>query len=417
MVKFVHPDICGKVWQTKYLQLHESILQGKTPIHAQNYVVSVPVKAGGADILLGMMSLFLYALLTNRAFLHVKLQTEGHHAPVIEHAYQPATFNWESPEISPLLSYCLWPPYDDSMDKRSCDLTPRPFLPHHTHNSTYHSFFMVDSFEQELFWEGDYRHIFGDENSAKNVHLVASNRGNMYMAFFNPHHNRTLIGMGLHKETIFGCLYQYLFRPKSEVCQEEGCRSTFHQLQTIQKQRRLLKKPNRDGYSVWSTMIIAIQVRDLDVTDIDNVWFQCANMLTTEYQTRYHVEKVFYIFINPMRKIQLLAQETYGDRVLFPTGKVVERDTADVLRESEAKDPHSAAKKQAVIDSVRDWEIMAQADVHVVSSRSGFGVVGAMSRVRHPADYRLYNVRDERRDCNIDHPDDLRVYVDQWSGL
>ncbi len=55
---------CGS-WQTAYSQLHKSILSGEQP---GRYAISVPAPAGLSDRLVGLVTVFLYALLTDRAF-------------------------------------------------------------------------------------------------------------------------------------------------------------------------------------------------------------------------------------------------------------------------------------------------------------------------------------------------------------
>jgi hypothetical protein len=55
---------CGS-WQDGYIELHKDILSGKKP---PRYAISVPDPAGLSDRLVGAVSVFYYALLTNRAF-------------------------------------------------------------------------------------------------------------------------------------------------------------------------------------------------------------------------------------------------------------------------------------------------------------------------------------------------------------
>ena len=55
---------CGS-WQEKYSNLHRSVVSGEQP---GNYAISVPAPAGLSDRLAGLVTVFLYALLTDRAF-------------------------------------------------------------------------------------------------------------------------------------------------------------------------------------------------------------------------------------------------------------------------------------------------------------------------------------------------------------
>jgi hypothetical protein len=412
----IEPEICGRDWQIDYKKFHDSVMNGAAPRIKRKFLVSVPVRAGGADNMLGIISLFLYALLTNRAFLRTRLSEEGYHAPIMEHAYHPATFNWLAPTgINNNLTFCLWPPYDD-MNSRRCDTKPQPFLPTDKYNSTFYPYFFVNSFEENKFWYGDYHHLFCNHEDNADVISAASNRGNVYRAFYNPHHNETLATMGFTKASAFACLYQYLFRSITKVCQGQ-CFETAERIEHIRKHRSLIAHSHSKEYPIYSHMLIAIQIRDREVDGgLHNVWFHCADQLTQEYY-QLDVHNVSYIFINGYREGQLLAQEKYGHTVFYPTGHVTETEISDVLDESNQPNATSKAKEKAILETARDWEIMSLADIHVVSSRSGFGVMGAMLRVRHDNEYRLYHTRDEKRTCLVNEPDDLLIYTDQWSGL
>lgn len=57
-------QLCGS-WQFHYSKLHKSIISGQQP---GRYAISVPAPAGLSDRLVGLVTVFLYALLTNRAF-------------------------------------------------------------------------------------------------------------------------------------------------------------------------------------------------------------------------------------------------------------------------------------------------------------------------------------------------------------
>ena len=57
-------SMCGS-WQESYSKLHKSIVSGEQP---SRYAISVPAPAGLSDRLVGLVTVFLYALLTDRAF-------------------------------------------------------------------------------------------------------------------------------------------------------------------------------------------------------------------------------------------------------------------------------------------------------------------------------------------------------------
>ena len=65
---------CGS-WQESYSNLHKRILSGEQP---GRYAVMVPTRSGVSDRLVGIVTVFLYALLTDRAF-----QIAGSSSPTV----------------------------------------------------------------------------------------------------------------------------------------------------------------------------------------------------------------------------------------------------------------------------------------------------------------------------------------------
>lgn len=408
----VNPKYCGRDWQLKYQQFHRSVMSLEASPEQRKFVVSVPVRAGGADNMLGIISLFLYSLIIQRAFLRMQLTLEGYHAPIMDHAYIPATFNWTAPAFNESITACMFPPYDGTMYQRRCENGPMHWLPNDPKEYSLHHYFMVNSYQKERFWYSDYNTMLGTD-SDKDAIFVASNRGNVYMTFFNPHHNVSLINdYGLSKETAFSCLFNYLFKLKPNVC-IDGCKKTLTHIRRIKKNRKLIQTT---PFPIYSHMLIAIQIRVRDIEHPDNVYFHCADQLAEQY-TAMGVHNVTFLFINPKVETQRMAHRKYGHQILFPTGEILPESPKDVLDESDKSDAGASDKVKAVIESARDWEIMSHADVHVVTSRSGFGVMGAMMRVRDPSEYRLFNTRDFKRVCKVEDPDPLQYYVEEWSGL
>lgn len=67
-----YSKVCGNKWQQKYMDLHNGIISGNIQ---GKYIVSLPVHAGLADVMLGYVSSFLWALLTNSAFLIARIDS------------------------------------------------------------------------------------------------------------------------------------------------------------------------------------------------------------------------------------------------------------------------------------------------------------------------------------------------------
>jgi hypothetical protein len=206
----VLPDICGTKWQIEYATKHEKALKGETT--ENRYVIDIPVRSGSADNLLGFISMFTWALLSDRIF--IKYQSEM--LPMIELAYQPATFNWLAPHNSiESRAQCVMqlkepvPP---------CDTTPMKVLNTDTRESKPFAS-QIFGFDHS-FWHNDI-HKYPADHYKNELMLPVSARGLVYQLFNNPHHNETLKAWGLRRETLFGCIFHYLLRPKDAVCKDD----------------------------------------------------------------------------------------------------------------------------------------------------------------------------------------------------
>lgn len=103
-------SVCKSNWQKRYENLHKKIVSGDI---AGKYIVAVPVLAGLADILLGYVSAFMWALLTDSAFFILRVDpffdfTQRN----IEMAYHSPFINWVAPSsIDKSIYGCMMPRY------------------------------------------------------------------------------------------------------------------------------------------------------------------------------------------------------------------------------------------------------------------------------------------------------------------
>jgi len=76
---------CGG-WQDKYSALHKKILESDDP----RILVAVPHTSGMADRIIGFTTIFLIAVLTDKAFQMGRRE----HLPVFEEAFNSRNINW-----------------------------------------------------------------------------------------------------------------------------------------------------------------------------------------------------------------------------------------------------------------------------------------------------------------------------------
>ena len=187
---------CGN-WQAEYSRLHSSILRGEAP---PRFAVSIAIEAGFADNVVGIISEFYFALLSNRAF---QITT---HDPIPSYraAFNSPNINWtrhvDDPEeiIAPIRHL-----YQGER-KYGPEIDP----------TKYAGVYLIND-DHETWKRGNLRQ-WPDGGVAETVFLC-SNRGKVVSLFDNPYHKQELYNMGLRPDTIFACGYNFLFEPNDAV--------------------------------------------------------------------------------------------------------------------------------------------------------------------------------------------------------
>lgn len=189
---------CGN-WQAEYSRLHASILRGEAP---PRYAVSIAVEAGFADNVVGLISEFFFALLSNRAF---QITT---HAPI-----PPYSAAFDSPNIN-------WTRHVDDpenviMPVRHLFSGERKYGPE-VDAKKYAGVYLVNQDHLMEAWLKENLRLWPEGGQAETVFL-SSNRGRILSLFDNPYHSQELYNMGLRPDTIFACGYNFLFEPNAAV--------------------------------------------------------------------------------------------------------------------------------------------------------------------------------------------------------
>jgi hypothetical protein len=236
-----YEDICGWGWQDEYIKLHRGILSGEVP---PKYVLAIPVKTGLADNMHGYITAFLWALLSNRAFLIERVdRLNGESQRTVDFAYHSPYINWTSPGLARRDYECLLPPYTGQNhvpcrdDSKFVVFGGRPSLRLKYLNGN--NMLFSSSFGQWNFTEQ-----FLDDD----ILLTCSNRGTTQLMIKNPNHKAELFTrFNFTRQTIFPCLFHFLFHLNRDVC-VEGCLSVAE----------TLRHAGRDSH----TIRIAMHVRN-----------------------------------------------------------------------------------------------------------------------------------------------------------
>lgn len=205
------PTECGH-WQEKYTKMHQDMRAGRIP---PKWLISIAPPQGLADRLGGIITHFLFALLTNRAFVMTSLKSK------LEFAYDSPHINMTVPEE--LM------PRDNNMYNILHNLTFGGYPENlgFDKNKIYglylnagaikEQYEAVEKLNRQIFLESNLSLI--PEGYANTERLfIMGNRGYSYRIFENKYHSQQLRNLGLEATTTFKCIYDYLFRLKPETC-------------------------------------------------------------------------------------------------------------------------------------------------------------------------------------------------------
>eukprot|EP01041_Mallomonas_annulata_P002103 gene2103-4108_t len=357
--------------------MHKSCINGHKVC---DYIISAPIRSGLADIILGYMSGFIISLLSNRAFLILRggfmLENDGHGVTrrAIDYAYHSPHINWTSPDMDESIYECLLPPYDHRQ------------LPCNPENKTviYGKTFKIHHIRGINAPLMNYHLDANDwSNQPDTIPLVTNNRGITLNLLNNVHHNHILKHeFGLTPDTMFPCIFHYLFRMNKDVCKDE-CKNT---------EATLIKNRYKSG---GNTITIGIHAR----LGGGPGYFHCANDLIADYKTR--GISVILLYVTHKEADQEYYKKQYGDMLLLPQG-IPEKPQ---LVHERGFTGTEANDSKALRDSARDFYLMSLTDIQILSARSGFSTVAAMIKLTKK--HRIYRIDGDvrkNRNCSA-YPD------------
>lgn len=434
----IYNEICGKSnWHHDFLSNQKAILNGDMN---PKFVVAIPTYFGLADVILGYVSAFLLALLHKSAFAIIKQAQPffDNSQRNIEYAYNFPIYNWSgSLSIYESLYSCMLPPYypyekripcNDSYvfyDKITHSLQSISRLPSSNSSQNIsklkvHNFHNVDrALPVDLF------------RNETDIALVTSNRGITYDMFDVSIFNETLQEYGFTRENVFPCIFNFLFQVKENVC-DGGCIETvrilLNQTSSVYNFSYNSMNTESDINSRWNSSIrIGIQIRYENQADAH---FYCLDDLLNYFKKRY--VRVIILLITSSVNLQKKAKVKYTDhsarilniiptrQLLLPEGHPASitpvHDRTHKMSVEEAK----ALDEKAMKDSARDFYLLSLTDIQIISSLSGFGTVGSMTKLRkRPVIFGMDSKGRKMKRCGdmLPNGDPLSYFAHTWSGL
>lgn len=397
----------GTGWLAAYTKLHADIRSGARP---ERLLIHVLPTTGLADRLTGSLTLFYISVLSGRAYLQTSVQGQ---------LGLNAAFNYPFISLNTNLSTALsdgvtcgrYPCLSTTMSP----LRPIKYDPITGQNGRYAIYFLTnrDDYCNGDMLRDDLSLVPPGSNGSAQVVVASSNRGRTYKLFDNPHHNNSLRKLGLFPETGVSCATRYLFSLKPTAC-NAFCRYASLALATA-KSRGSLR--------------VSIQIRTGDkafLNDTGLSWnlidpfFKCAQEASALRRKVGDPDPLFFLVSDSLR-VRRQAKAMYGERLLVDTATPVEHISFN--KEKNRTRAIQLATRAMQTAAAEMW-LMAEADIHIVSYQSGFGMIAAWMSPLHRIGERtprerthIYRVGLDGRRYSCVATESAAMLASLWSGV
>lgn len=248
---------CGN-WRQRYTEMQQNIMDGSSDQRYVAYVCDSSTNCGGlADRIFGMTSAFLFGLFTNRAFL------ADWQVPL------PLDAIFESPNID--WNYDSRNSHLHTLDSYTLDIVN--FSSQHLDRTLFHAN-----------WTLKYQEPFIKFHS---------NRGIVIGAYKSKIYQPVLKEMGLRQQYAFGCILDYLFRPKPTSMAFITQYTSLFALPNVFSVGIQIHTGNKHDADPRTEQSVMSQYHD---------FFRCADQLVSTYATS--EQKVAYFLVTDSEKLR-----------------------------------------------------------------------------------------------------------------
>ncbi len=361
--------MCG-TWQSSYTAFHKQELSKGDDARI---MVAVPVRSGLADRITGLVTIFMWALASKRAF---QIGNVPGLRP-LEDAFHSPSIDWTRP-LDP--DWLLEPFHENAVHFQFNDTV----FPH-----TFAAVNLIGSRSDDVPDNDLLMH-----HSDARVILASTNRGRTVRLFEQPTFRQALKSTGLSAETAFGCFVNYLLKPISE---------DFKHLHT---QTSLTSNPGVIKIGVQIRVGDAFMHKSPALQDFQ-VFFSCAEQIE---QFLSHRGNVLWVLASDSQQLRRSAVAQYG-------GKVV---TADIIPEHSSKESSVCERDcQVSLDGFRTaagkWWLLGTCNFYVISANSGFGRTAAFRSLQRNGIYVIDPLVSKKcTDGRFDHYTEVSA---QWAGI
>ncbi|GAA5988297.1 hypothetical protein JCM11641_006654 [Rhodosporidiobolus odoratus] len=350
------PTVCEKGdWEDTFAELQANMLRGKREPRLLEFMCRDGEYCGGfADRILGMVSTFLYSILTNRAF----------------------SMTWEQPAPLDLL---FDSPFIDWSRPFRNSTTPVGLLYSNTTLLEQSEEINAHNWEEKKIDDFFPRFVaeYGSKDSTPWLQLDF-NRGVVIRSFSYPPIKPHLDRLGLKLESAYSCLLNYLLRPKPAVL---AFIAQYTSMFALPEYFVVGLQVRTGDNAMWASRKDAI-----NTVSYHSQYFRCAAQVAATYAAP--SQKVLYYLITDSHALEQDALAMYPDQVVVTGLK-----QAHIEIKTDHSEGMKAVKRAAdgFMRTVAESWIFAATDFQILTYRSGFGKIPTWLRGRPNTTIQLFN--------------------------
>eukprot|EP01031_Cornospumella_fuschlensis_P034089 gene34089-41262_t len=383
----LHKPQCPADWAQKYITRHKDSLAA--PATAK-FLVAVPNLSGLADRVIGIVSSFMLAMLTGRAF------QIGPRSPLIplQSVFNTKYINWIRPAdpewiIEPLKYKAKEMNYNSTVlsEKR------------HFAVNTLDNWKLLNNFLSQ--------NLDGLLGGDAQITYIVINRGLSMRIFTNKHYSNELeITWRLSQETAFGCIVHLLFQPKPEIFLTiPDLFSGVMQVQESSKKVVLIGIQIRVGDHIFAND--AVQLAGF------HAYFDCARQIE-EFALQEGYSEAKWLVVTDSRSLRKEVVAAYGDKVITSLHTHIEHSA----KESSVCTHNCTVSSKGFEAAAAEWWMLSFSTYHIISQYSGFGRSASMVGFKGRSVYTVpHKMMSKTIACGKNSATDFYDLPYEWSGV
>lgn len=327
-------------------------------------LISIPHVSGLSDRFVGIATIFLLSLITNRLFLLGNIP---------ELIPLESVYSLRFPQMTHYITDSKMIPFmrENKINRQATIIEYDSYNNNNNNNNP----LIINSIGDGEFLLLDSTISRMENLNISNIYVV-SNRGRSIAMFDHPYLKYKLSKLGLKKSTAFGCALRYIFKPRPEIF--------LPILPTLET----LVKPN--------VIKIAIHIRTHDGVlvygnkiNFNNYasYFTCAKQIEEFSNSKKKEEKkeVVWLLFTDSIELRKKALKRYGNKL---------QTTIDVPIEHSAKEMicpgQTCVSNEGFQIAAAEWWSLGLADYHIIGIQGGYGKTALMRAGRLNSTYLIY---------------------------